>query len=85
MAGHAATSSLRKMRESTAMPPEKANAKVAISAMRQSRTMRRTRAAKISTQPIAISQARRRPARTAPVMAASNAAALAADGIADSE
>ena len=58
---------------------------VAISAMRQSRTTRRTRAAKISTQPAAISQARRRPARTAPVMAASNAAALDADGIAESE
>ena len=85
MTGHAATSSLRRMRECTAMAPENANAKVAISAMRQSRTMRRTRAAKIRTQPVAISHARTRPARTAPVMAASNAAALDAGGIAESE
>ncbi len=85
MTGQAATSSLRKMRECTATPPEKAIASVASMATRQSRTTRRTRSAKISTQPVAISQARTRPARTAPVMAASNAAVLAADGMVASE
>ena len=44
MTGQAATSSLRRMRECTAMPPDSANASVAIIATRQSRTMRRTRA-----------------------------------------
>ena len=44
-----------------------------------------TRPAKISTKPVAISQARTRPARTALVMAASNAGALAAEGMDDSD
>jgi hypothetical protein len=81
--GQAATSSLRKTRECTAMPPENAKASVAASAMRQSRTTRRTRNAKINTQPVAISQARRRPARTALVIAASNAVVSDAGGMAD--
>ena len=85
MTGQAATSSLRKIRECTATPPENANASVASIATRQSRTMQRTRPAKISTQPVAIRKARSRPARTALVMAASKAATLAADGIADSD
>ena len=85
MTGQAATSSLRRMRECTAMPPEKAKAKVASMATRQSRTTRRTRPAKIRTQPVAISQARIRPARTALVMAALNAGASDAGGIVDSE
>ncbi len=85
MTGQAATSSLRKMRECTAMPPENANATVAISATRQSRTIGRRRLAKISTHPVAISQARRRPARTALVMAASNALVSVAGGMADSD
>ena len=85
MTGQAATNSLRKIRECTAMPPESANAIVASIATRQSRTMRRTRPAKISTHPVAISQASRRPARTAWVMALSNAAVSDADGMADSD
>ena len=58
---------------------------VASIATRQSRTMRRASVAKISTQPVAINQARRRPARMALVMAASNAGALDADGMAGSD
>ena len=84
MTGQAASSSLRRIRECTATPPENAKAKIAIIATRQSRTTRRIRPAKISTQPAAVNSASRRPARTAEVMAASKAATSDAGGMADS-
>ena len=84
MTGSAATSSLRRMRECTATPPENAKASVASNATRQSRRMKRASPANISTQPVATRNASTRAARTADVMAASKAEASAADGIAGS-
>ena len=82
--GQAATSSLRRMRECTAMPPENAKARVASSATRQSRTMRRIKAREDQHAAGRDQEASTRPARTAWVMAASKAAASEAGGIADS-
>lgn len=75
MTGHAESNSLRKMRECTAMPPENAKAMVASNATRQSRIMERTRAAKIRTQPVAISRARTRPVAESEILGKSASAA----------
>ena len=81
----AAMNSLRRMRECTATPPENANAFVAISATRQSRTTLRIRPRKISTLAVAIRKARTRPACTACVIAASKVATSVAGGIDDND